>query len=159
MQSVAEEGQTQGVDIEEMIWNERYAMECIMFVIVENESGKTIGFCELENISTDEPTIGIDISKEYRGKGYGYLAAKAMIEECWKIFPHQYFIWEARKENIASKKLVIKLGGVLINHRASLRGDVLDLLKENGFEAFSSDLDLAIERYKITRPKVESKVK
>ena len=65
-QSLAEAGQDNGIDVSSVIWNDRYNMDCIMFSIVENESHKIIGFCEIEHLST-EPTIGITIADGYRG--------------------------------------------------------------------------------------------
>ena len=40
-----------------------------MFAIVENSSGKTVGFCEMDHALSEEPTIGIRLTEEYRGKG------------------------------------------------------------------------------------------
>jgi len=153
MKQVAEVGKTKGVDLEEIIWDERYKTDCIMFAIVENESGITIGFCEIEHISTDEPTLGISLEESYRGKGYGYSAAKAMIAEGWKIFDHDYFVWEVDKENEASKKLAVKLGGQLINHRCVLPEHILKMMRESGMDINIEDYPNSVERYKIERPR------
>lgn len=55
----------QGIDVREIIWEERYNSDCIMFAIVENEINETIGFCEIENLTSSEPTIGITLAEEY----------------------------------------------------------------------------------------------
>lgn len=148
-----------GNDPIEYIWNERYNMDCIMFAIVENKSGTTIGFCGIENISTNEPTLFISLGEQYQGKGYGYFATKAMLLEGWKIFEHDYFIWEVLQNNIASKKLAMKLGGRLINLRNYFSENAIELMKEN--EEFlkkhkinidPEDYANSVERYKIERP-------
>ena len=142
-----------GIDVREIIWNERYKSECIMFSIVENSSGKTIGFCEINDVSSKEPTIGISLAEEYRGKGYGYRAAKMMIEEGWKIFDHPYFVWELEQENTASRQLILKLGGRVIDNRCTLPENMIKALQANGVEVNSEELPKSIERYVIDRPK------
>ena len=152
MQSVVKVGADKDIDIRSIIWDERYKSDCIMFAIVENSSGNTIGFCEIEHISSAEPTIGITLAEVYRNKGYGYLAAKMMIEEGWKIFDHPYFIWEVEEDNIASKKLAIKLGGKPINNRCVLSENMLKIMRESGIDVSPEDFPNSIERYKIERP-------
>ena len=69
LQSLVNEGADRKIDVRSIIWDERYKSDCIMFAIVENESNKTVGFCEIEHVSTDEPTIGITIADGYHGRG------------------------------------------------------------------------------------------
>ena len=152
LESLIQVGAEKEIDVRAIIWNERYEMDCIMFAIVEISSEKTIGFCEIEHVSTDEPTIGITLAQNYRGKGYGYLAAKMMIEEGWKIFNHPYFVWEVMQDNIASRKLVLKLGGKLISKRCVLPDNVIKVMRENGIEVNPNEYPDSVERYKIERP-------
>ncbi len=152
IQSLVKVGADKEIDVGGIIWNERFESDCIMFAIVENSSGKTVGFCEIDHVSSEEPTIGITLDEAYRGKGYGYLAAKMMIEEGWKIFKHPYFVWELDQENIASKKLALKLGGELINHRCALPEHMIRVMRENGIEVSSEDFSDSVERYRIDRP-------
>ena len=152
-ESLFEEAKKKGIDVREIIWDERYKSDCIMFEISENDSGKTIGFCEINHILSEEPTIGIKLAAEYRGKGYGFLAAKMMIEEGWKIFDHPYFVWELEQENTASRKLILKLGGRLIDSRCALSESMIQVLRENGIEFDSKELPNSIERYAIERPR------
>ena len=152
LQNLIKVGAEKDIDVRSIIWDERYKNDCIMFAIVENASEKTIGFCEIERISSDEPTIGITLAEGYRGKGYGYLAAKLRIEEGWKIFEHPYFIWELEQENAASRKLVTKLGGQYINNRCVLSESMIARMRENGIEIKREDFPDSVERYKIERP-------
>lgn len=151
-EKIREIGEEKEIDFSSVIWNDRYHSDSIMFAIVETISKKTIGFCEIEQLSTAEPTIGITLDKEYQGKGYGYLATKMMIEEGWKLFQYPYFIWETDQDNIPSKRLAIKLGGKLFNKRGVLTESALQALQELGIEIdFEENADY-IERYKIERP-------
>ena len=152
MNSLQKAFSDKGIDIGEIIWKERYDSDCIMFAIIEISTEKTVGFCEIEHIYSDEPTIGITLAENCRGKGYGYLAAKMMIEEGWKIFMHPYFIWELDRENIASRKLVLKLGGKFVNTRCALSEYVIKVMRENDLDINADNYSDSVERYKIERP-------
>ncbi len=152
MQSLAKVGTEEGIDVGDIFWNERCQIDCIMFAIMENKSGKTVGFCTIEQVSSEEPTIGITLAEPYRGKGYGYLAAKMMIEEGWKIFDHPYFVWELNQDNIVSRRLVLKLGGKLINNRCVLSENMIKVMRENGIEINPEIYSASVERYKLERP-------
>ena len=56
IQSLVKVGAEKDIDVRGIIWNERFESDCIMFAIVENSSGQTVGFCEIEHISSEEPT-------------------------------------------------------------------------------------------------------
>ena len=90
---------------------------------------------------------------KYRGKGYGYLAAKMMIEAGWEILEHPYFVWEVHQDNEVSKKLVKKLGGKVINKRCAIPEYMLKVLQEGGMDIRAEDFPESIERYKLERPK------
>ena len=152
-------GKEKKLDINEILWKDRYERDCIMFAIVENESGKTIGFCEIENISKTEPTIGISIDPNYQRKGYGYAAAKMMIEEGWKIFDHTYFMWEVEQDNIPSRKLALKLGGKRQENRRLFEDCMLQVMEEKGVSLPPECFENSIERYAIERPTNQSETK
>lgn len=153
LQSFERVGADKKIDLRSIVWDERYKSDCIMFAIVENKSDKTIGFCEIEHVSEEEPTIGITLADGYRGKGYGYLSVRMVLEEAWKIFEHPYFIWEVEQDNIASKKLVLKLGGKFINRRCVLPDCAIKVMSENGLAVDPQNFPDSVERYKIERPK------
>ena len=75
-----------------------------------------------------------------------------MIEESWKILNHPYYVWEVNKDNIASKKIAIKLGGEFIGYKPNFSTEQLRMLKEHGLKPTTTETS-NIERYKITRPK------
>ena len=150
--SLVAEGMKQGIDIYGLIWNSVCNSDCILFVIVEESTGKNIGFSEINRVSSNEPTIGITLASEFRGKGYGYTAAKMTIEEGWNLFDHPYFVWELEKENTASRKLVLKLGGQRMNNRCVFSENVIKMMKEKGIDVTTQCFSDTIECYKIERP-------
>lgn len=150
--NLLQEGYEKGIDLIDFFWKEIYKENNLLFMIVENKSGRNVGYCTIEGINNSEPTIGVSLIKEFWGKGYGYLAAKAMIEESWKILNHPYYVWEVNKDNIASKKIAIKLGGKFIGYKPNFSTEQLRMLKEHGLKPTTTETS-NIERYKITRPK------
>lgn len=150
---LSRDGTELGIALQDILWNERCKLDGIMFAIQEISEGKTIGFCDIDNISSDEPTIGIRIAQRYRGKGYGYLAAKMMIEEGWKLFRHPYFVWELDQDNVASRRLILKLGGKYINNRTTMPQNMINCLQSAGIAVNENDYPASVERYKIERPK------
>lgn len=152
IQPLAKVGAKTGVDVGEIFWQACCQMDGIMFVIVENSSGNAIGYCEISEVSSPEPTLGVSISAPYRGKGYGYLAAKLMIEAGWEIFEHPYFVWELDDDNEASRKLALKLGGTPLPNRCELSDIVKQVLLENDIEVNPEKYPDSVERYKIERP-------
>lgn len=152
MKEVQKAGEEENVDLAEIIWGERYKTDCIMFVIIENTSGAIIGFCEIEHLQTNEPTLGIDIAPPFRKKGYGTSAAKAMLALGWELFNHDYFLWELDQENHASRRIALKLGGQRLENRQVIPDRVIKMMQDAGIE-FSEAFDPTVERYKIERPK------
>ena len=152
LKALQEAGESVNVDIREILWKERFESDSILFLIIENSSQKIIGFCEIDAISEDEPTVGITLLKDYQGKGYGYIAVKMMLEEAWKVLDHPYLVWEVHEENEASKRLVSKLGGVRINNRCAIPDHMLKVLQEGGMDIEAKDFSESIERYKLERP-------
>ena len=153
LNSFAQAGEIVSVDVREIFWKERYESDSILFSIVEKDTGCIAGFCEIDHISEDEPTIGITLLDKYRGRGYGYLAAKMMIEAGWEILEHPYFVWEVHQDNEPSKRLVEKLGGKLINRRCAIPEYMLKVLQEGGMDIQAKDFPESIERYRLERPK------
>lgn len=61
-------------------------------------------------VSSTEIDIGIETNSEYRRLGLAEIAAKKMIEYCFK--QNKRPVWACHQSNIASKKLAEKLGFV-----------------------------------------------
>lgn len=141
-----------GIDTDEIIWSERVKLDGLLFAIEENQSKEVIGFCSIDSPKSNDPTLGIRICQAKQGKGYGYTAAKIMVELGWTIFPHDHFWWEVHQENEASKRIAVKLGGVYSGNRNLIPKDTLERMHSVGLEIASEMLADSIERYKICRP-------
>lgn len=81
------------------------------FIVVLKETGKSIGSCGLyKRDNLDHPDIGFAFLPEYLGKGYGYEAASAMLDYALIDLKLQKVLGFTVDYNVASIKLLEKLG-------------------------------------------------
>ena len=103
------------------------------YLVVEMGTSIVLGYLNLTYNDKQKPEVDIAISGEYRRKGYGYEAAKTLIQYIFEMEDVQAVIWSAFPTNVASCRIAEKLGGVQIDKR--------DILKEAMEQAgFGSDL-------------------
>ncbi|MBE7085023.1 MAG: GNAT family N-acetyltransferase [Clostridiales bacterium] len=73
---------------------------------------KYIGYVSFSDYASTSPEIQIDIKEGYQHKGIGYKAVHYLTD---KLFQEradiEHFIYRVRVENVASTKLIEKLGG------------------------------------------------
>lgn len=86
------------------------------YLVYEKKSGKAIGFAGVEK---SEPFVyeeaGICLGSDYWGKGYGKQILEGLIEYVKDKFGAREFIYSAREENTASKRLAEALGFVPVS--------------------------------------------
>ena len=81
------------------------------FAVELKETGEVIGFCGIKYLpEIDLPEVGYRYMKEYWGKGIGTEAAKACVEFARQDLDIKKLIALIIPENIASIKVVEKLG-------------------------------------------------
>ena len=81
------------------------------FIVVHKESGKPIGSCGLyKRDHLEFPDIGFAFLPDYLGKGYGYEAASAMLEYALTDLKLEKVLGFTVDYNVASIKLLEKLG-------------------------------------------------
>ena len=134
-----------------------FRLNGIAFTIIENCSGKAIGFCEITLPPPFDPTVFVLIDPAYRGKGYGYLATKMAIEECWKIFDHPYYILECKDFNVAGKRIAEKLGGEFIAKDFTILDALAQYICEPDGENLVQHPACSV-RYKLERPDMKGKI-
>lgn len=81
------------------------------FIVVHKDFGKPIGSCGLyKRDNLEYPDIGFAFLPEYLGKGYGYEAASAMLEYALTDLKLEKVLGFTVDYNVASIKLLEKLG-------------------------------------------------
>lgn len=81
------------------------------FTLIERETGKKIGGCGLfHRDGLEVVDIGFSFLPEWYGKGFGYEAASRILKAGFEDFGLQAVSAITVKENIASQKLIEKIG-------------------------------------------------
>ena len=105
-----------------LVWPEYYEGEWkraaiqhfarLVCTISLNDTGEVIGFCELRNLNTYYPYIGIQLLSEYTGKGYGGESITLLLRHIVKVKKDiRYFVWIADEDNYPSNRCIRRLGG------------------------------------------------
>ena len=90
------------------------------FMLVRRLDNKAVGAVEIRPFLTKhldldfEGNIGYSVSTSERGKGYATVAMKLAIEEFKKLNKKDDIVMCCYKENVGSKKVILKYGGELI---------------------------------------------
>lgn len=113
-------------------WERVNAENIFCCAIIEKSTEDICGFCEIKDIDTFTPEIGIDIRDGYMGRGYAQEAIKQLISYASEKFKINYFIWKADKNNSISRHIAEKLGGKLILEEATMKQWIIDYGKEKG---------------------------
>lgn len=94
--------------------NDHYMM------VFDCDGERFIGSCSFqdiigENTGKEKPVaIGIDIVENLRGQGIGTRILKALIEIAHDVFPERDIQIRVLRENIASRRIIEKNGGVFL---------------------------------------------
>ncbi|AZI19329.1 GNAT family N-acetyltransferase [Chryseobacterium taklimakanense] len=81
------------------------------FTLIKRDTGEKIGSCGLfHREGLDVVDIGFAFLPEYFGKGYGYEAASRILRAGFEEYGLQKISAITVKENVASQKLIEKLG-------------------------------------------------
>lgn len=116
----------------ESIWKGLNAKNVFSCTIVEKSTGEIGGFCQLRNIDSHTPELGIDIRDGCMGRGYAQEAARLLIGYASERFKTAYFIWKADRTNLVSRHIAEKLGGEYISEQATMEQWLIDYGKEKG---------------------------
>ncbi len=114
------------------IWKEVNASNGLTCTIIEKDTGDICGFCQLKNIDTSTPEVGIEIRDGYMGKGYAQEAVKLLISYAGQHYVVNYFVWKASKSNSVSRYIAEKLDGKLISEQSTMEQWIIDYGKKTG---------------------------
>ena len=114
------------------IWKEVNAANGFPCAIIEKSTGETCGFCQLKNVDTPTPEVGIDMRDDYMGRGYAQEAVRLLIDYVSTYFEVDYFIWKANKANTVSRHIAEKMGAVLISEEPTMEQWIIDYGKKLG---------------------------
>lgn len=114
------------------IWKEVNVANSFPCAIIEKCTGGICGFCQLKNVGTFTPEVGIDMRDDYVGKGYAQEAVRLLMYYASRHFKVNYFIWKVNKTNAVSRHIAEKLGGELISEEPTMEQWIIDYGRELG---------------------------
>lgn len=99
---------------------------CVQYLLIRKEDERLVGAVNVRPYLTkklDETfggNIGYSIRPSERKKGYATLGLKLAIEKCREINPNGKIVVCCYKDNIGSRKAIIKNGGKLIEEQQGI---------------------------------------
>lgn len=110
------EATTEFINIAVTEWNKEEPIDR-EYVVVDN--GTIIGGINIEQCGDREYELGWVIAKKYRGLGYATEAARALLDYAFNKLNATKVIAQCDNRNIASEKVMKKLGMTLIDDKGT----------------------------------------
>lgn len=82
-----------------------------MCTVRKASNNEFCGYCQIKDITTEEPELGIELLKKVHDQGVGFHSLKLLMTEYSQLSGKKYFI-SIDPENYASQRLMDKLGGL-----------------------------------------------
>ena len=99
--------------------------------ICRRAEGDAIGYCALVvgRCSLDEPEIAYELLRRFHGRGYATEAARALVDAAAATGRHR--LWATlRPRNVASLRVLEKIGFRMDHTTTDAQGDVLHLVRD-----------------------------
>jgi RimJ/RimL family protein N-acetyltransferase len=103
--------------------------DCICLIYLKN-TGRVIGYIELELKNVHRPQVGIGILEEDRKKGYALEASRLLLQKFLKYEEIECIEWMTTSANAASNRIAQRLGGKIIRKEPIISGELLDRLED-----------------------------
>ncbi|MDO4757398.1 MAG: GNAT family N-acetyltransferase [Parabacteroides sp.] len=100
------------LNTEERLWNTFNNPETLNLIIIRKQDGVFCGFCGLQQYAISEtPELSIEVVECYQNQGVGTAALRLLIQKFAAISDIRALISKVSCGNIASQRLMRKLGG------------------------------------------------
>lgn len=93
------------------LWKDFLSESCFMCTVRKSSDNEFCGYCEINDVTTEEPELGIRLLKKVNNQGIGFHSLKLLMNEYAKLSGREYFISKVDPKNYASQRLMEKLGG------------------------------------------------
>ena len=93
------------------LWNAFTNERSFMCTIRKASNNEFCGYCEINDVRTEEPELGIRLLKKVHNQGIGFHSLKLLMTKYAQLSGKNYFISKVDPQNYASQRLMEKLGG------------------------------------------------
>lgn len=128
--------------------------------IIHKKTGNYVGEVMVMNLDSEMPELGIQILKEYQGKGIGSRIMKNFIDQLKSILPVEAFLVKISSDNHICRKLFENMGAVQIGEEGKEYGELFKKAMEDmGKEVFEKSVtsDVGIFQRYIICYKIEAR--
>ncbi|WP_195837783.1 GNAT family N-acetyltransferase [Olsenella porci] len=127
-----EEGE-KGQELREGYWSDVMSEGSLFCTIVDDACHERAGFCCIEDLADEDPEIGVRLLPEWRGRGVGADAVRALMRGVERVSGPQAFVAKIDSGNVASQRLFSGLGFAPVGVDAPIFSDpsLLALIEEN----------------------------
>ena len=113
-----------------LIWDELMSEDDLLTCsILTQGTGEFCGFCQLQNIFSTTPELGIDLLPSCQHSGIAAEILPLFLSQAKKLLQNEYFYSKIKKNNIPSQKLAEKIGGICMGEKNLLPADFPETLK------------------------------
>lgn len=98
----------------------------IICLVYQKESGRVVGYIELEMLDIHNPKVEIGIMECDRRKGYAFEAFALLVNKTFENGEIECIEWMTTSGNEASNRIVQKLGGKVIRKNPIIPDEVMD---------------------------------
>lgn len=112
-----------------LAWDELLSEDHLTCSILQKDTGIFCGFCQLQWVFSDTPELGIDLLPAYQKSGVAAEVLPPFLKEAKNLLHNQYFYSKIKKNNIPSRKLAEKIGGICVGTKNLLPTDFPEPLK------------------------------
>jgi ribosomal-protein-alanine N-acetyltransferase len=81
-----------------------------VWAAIDKDTGDFVGWFMLKKTILDAPELGFMLAREYWSRGYATEVSKCLVDYCFYTLKENKMIASADKENLASFKVLKKLG-------------------------------------------------
>ena len=120
-----------------LVWDDlMFEEELLTCSILQRDTGVFCGFCQLQQVFSATPELGIDLLEEYQHSGIAVEVLPLFLAQAKKLLQNDHFYSKIKKSNIPSQKLAKKIGGICIGEKNLLPADFPDSMKSLAEEVF-----------------------
>jgi RimJ/RimL family protein N-acetyltransferase len=113
-----------------LVWDDLISEDDLLTCsILQRDTGVFCGFCQLQQIFSSVPELGIDLLPIYQHNGIAAEVLPPFLAQAKKILQNDHFYSKIKKANIPSQKLAEKIGGICIGEKNLLPADFPDSLR------------------------------
>lgn len=93
------------------VWKDFLSERIFVCTVRKAINNEFCGYCQIKDITTEAPELGIELLKKVHNQGIGFHSLKLLMTKYVRLSEKKYFISRVEPQNYVSQRLMEKLGG------------------------------------------------